>query len=83
MDNYKEITDKLFNDYLDLCESYNDQLPISEFGFAMIRIVSKMLFDAAPNSKVALDTIQLGVIEGLKWHAVSPGHVEYKDSKEG
>jgi hypothetical protein len=78
MGHYEEITDKLFNDYLDLCESYQQELNVPEFGFAMIRIVSKMLFDSAPSDKVALDTIQAGVIEGLKWHAIEPGKGEGK-----
>jgi hypothetical protein len=57
---------KLEHDYLDLCDSYNDELPIHEFGFGMIRLVSMMLFDCAPSERVARETIQWGIEEGLK-----------------
>lgn len=59
---------KLLHDYLDLCESYSNELPVHEFGFGMIRIVSKMLFDCAPSEEVARKTIEVGIEEGFKWH---------------
>lgn len=67
-DKYCEVNDKLLNDYLDLCESYQNELPVHEFGFSIIRMASKMLFDCAPNNRVALDTIHAGISKGLGWH---------------
>ena len=68
---------ELFNDYLDLCEKYQEALPVYEFGFAMIQFASKMLMDTAPRHQVALDTIKAATEEGIKWH------VEQKQEKEG
>ena len=68
MDNKKleQSIDKLWHDYLDLCDSYRDEMPVYEFGFAMIRFVSQMLFDCAPSEEVARKTIMAGIDEGLK-----------------
>jgi hypothetical protein len=66
----EDVNERLFHGYIYLCESYQDDVPIYEFGFSMIRIVSRMLFDSAPNCKAALDAIQAAVAEGLKWHEV-------------
>lgn len=70
MDNNEKLEytiEKLWIDYLDLCESYAEEMPLHEFGFAMIRNVSKMLFDTAPNEMVARETIRVAVEEGHKW----------------
>lgn len=66
-DDLSESFNKLFHDYLELCESYQEEMPAPEFGFGMIRIVSKMLFDIAPSEMVARETIRVGMEEGLKW----------------
>jgi hypothetical protein len=65
--------EKLHQDYLDLCDSYKDEMPVYEFGFGMIRIVSKMLFDCAPSRETALETIRMGINEGLNWHIENGG----------
>lgn len=58
---------KLFHDYLDLCESYSTELPVEEFGFAITKFVSKMIFDCAPSEMVARETLRVGIEEGYKW----------------
>ena len=65
---YQDIAHKLYHDYLDLCESYQDQLPVHEFGFAIIRLVSQMLFDCAPSEMVARETIRVGIEDGFRMH---------------
>lgn len=67
MSAYEEHIETLWNDYLDLCEQYEHKLPVHEFGFAIIRFASKMLFDMAPNDQVAFDTINVAMQEGCKW----------------
>ena len=58
----------LWEDYLSLCEKYQDSLPVYEFGFAMIQFSTKLLMDSAPRHRVALDTIKAATEEGIKWH---------------
>jgi len=64
--NLEEKLEKLWIDYLDLCESHQSDLPVHEFGFAMIRHVAHTLFDCAPNELVARETIRVGIEEGYK-----------------
>lgn len=66
MSHHKELHD-LWDDYLNLCEKYEDKLPINEFGFAIIRFTSKMLFDTTPSVGAAYRTILAGMEEGNKW----------------
>jgi hypothetical protein len=63
---YEMISGRLWQDYLDLCESYQNDLPVHEFGYAMIRNVTRMLFDCAPSEMVARETIRVAIEEGLR-----------------
>jgi hypothetical protein len=68
MVNKKEYDfEKLWVDYLELCDSYNEEMPVYEFGYGMIRCVSRMMFDTAPSEMVARETIRLGIEAGRKW----------------
>ena len=75
--NIQQAREELYEDYLALCEKYRDEMPVYEFGFAMIQFASKMLMDCAPRHKVALETIKVATEEGIKWH------VEELNKKEG
>lgn len=64
MDEKEYDFDELYRDYLKLFESYKDKMPLHEFGFGMIRIVSKMLFDGYVFAK---RIIEKGMNEGYYW----------------
>lgn len=76
MSRYNEIAEKLHLDYLDLWESYQNDLCVQEFGFRMIVEVTKMIFDCAPNEMVARETIRISVEEGYQMHYQSQQHQE-------
>lgn len=57
----KKVHDKLWNDYLELCESYQDEVDAQTFGFLIIQFASKMLYDTAPSYELAKKTIDLAI----------------------
>jgi hypothetical protein len=65
-----ESLDKLWHDFLELGENYQDELPVQEFGFGLIRMATGMLFDCAGNEglayRTALAAIEVGYTEHLK-----------------
>ena len=64
----KEMFEKIMVDYLDLCESYKDDLPAHEFGYYLIKVVTKMIFDCAPNRHMAQGIILMATEDGIDWH---------------
>lgn len=51
-----------------LKSSYENRLPIYEFGYIGIGYLVKILMDSAPRHGVALETIKVATEEGIKWH---------------
>ncbi len=72
-DNYQEMRHRLHHDYLELCESYQHDLPIHEFGFALTSLVASMLFDCAPSEMVARETLRMGIEDGYREHVENKG----------
>jgi hypothetical protein len=70
---------KLWHDYLELAESYSNEMQVYEFGFAMIKYTSKMIFDCAPGYDLAYKTILAGIAEGNKMHTE---HAEQQQGEE-
>ena len=75
--------DKLFHDYLGLCESYQGVLNIPEFAFFIIRFASKMIFDLAPSEKDAREVIDFAIEGALEDHKENKNIDQYIPLVEG
>ena len=62
----KNDKDKLINDYLDLCESYQDEMTPPCFAGVILSICSKMCYDLAPSHEVADELIKSSIEFGKK-----------------
>lgn len=61
-----EANEELYKDYFDLCEKYHEKMPYYEFGFTLISIITKMLYDLAPSDETAKKTIEAAIETGIK-----------------
>lgn len=59
--------DDLHLKYLELCELYKDKMSMHAFGFGLICMVSKMMFDCSPSEDVVRKLLQRGVDAGHHW----------------
>jgi hypothetical protein len=65
----KDLMEKLFNDYLNLAENYQNELNVQQFGFLMIHFSSKMLMECG-NEKEMLDIIYKACTSAIEFSEV-------------
>ncbi len=59
---------QLWEDYLALCNKHSKALCPQIFAHNLLRMISKMLLDMAPNAAAAQQLIEDAVMDGNKWH---------------
>jgi hypothetical protein len=63
-----EPTEKLWDEFLNLGESFQHLLAIPTFGYCLIKFTTKMLMDTAPSDSDCMKLIKEAVDAGIEWH---------------
>lgn len=61
-----ESANKLFRDYLKLCDSYKDELEPQIFSYLMLKFVYGMMIELAPSVKEMKEIIKISFEDAIK-----------------
>lgn len=70
----KKHLSELMECYVNTGGVFKNELTLDEFGVAMLKCTTKLIFDLAPSNESAVRAVLSGIDSGIEWHMNERDH---------